>query len=139
MGEVGDGDVPVVTLVTAGLASLGATCYGATTIFSDGFEGTFPRSWTAGNNGGTTTAEWGNNTARYTAGSWSAFCPDNGSNTRTLYDNNLHAYMQRQSVSLAGYTTATLTSKHCINAESGWDFFNAFVRGQADNWSAPRP
>lgn len=114
-----------------------ASAFAQTTIFSDGFEGTFPGSWTVGNDGGITTAKWGDNSAKASAGSWSAFCADNGSDTRTVYDNNLKTYMQRQGVSLAGYTTATLNFKYWLNTESGYDFFYVNIRDQNGTWHAP--
>ena len=105
-----------------------------TVIFSDGFEGAFPGSWSAGNDGGITSAKWGDNNAKAYSGSWSAFCADNGSNSRTVYDNNLHTYLERRGVSLSGYATASLNFKYWSNTESGCDFFTVNVRDQNGSW-----
>jgi|GEM_PF-1628498 len=121
-------------LAFAAFVFTAAPAFAQTTIFSDGFEGAFPGSWTVGNDGGITTAKWGNNSAKASAGSYSAFCADNGSNTRTVYDDNLKTYMERRGVSLAGYTTATLNFKYWLNSEAGFDFFTVNVRDQAGNW-----
>lgn len=106
-----------------------------TTIFSDGFEGAFPGSWVVGNNNANTVAKWGNNNAKAYADSWSAFCADNGSNSRTTYDNNLNTYMQRQGVSLSGYNKATLTFKYWMNTQSTSDRFEVNARNQSGTWA----
>jgi len=106
-----------------------------TTIFSDGFEGAFPGSWVVGNNNANTVAKWGDNNATAYSGSWSAFCADNGSNSRTTYDNNLNTYMQRQGVSLSGYGSATLTFKYWMNTEATYDTFQINVRSQSGTWA----
>ena len=107
----------------------------STTILSDGFEGAFPGSWAVGNNSGYIGAKWGDNYAKAYAGSWSAFCADNGSDSRATYDNNLNTYMQRQSISLAGYATATLTFKYWLNTESTYDFVQVTARNQSGSWA----
>lgn len=115
-----------------------ASAFAQTIIFSDGFEGAFPGSWTVGNDvGSITTAKWGDNSAKASAGSKSAFCADNGSNTRTVYDDNLKTYMERRGVSLSGYTAATLNFKYWLNSESGFDFFTVNIRDQNQVWHAP--
>ncbi|MEX2217218.1 MAG: family 16 glycosylhydrolase [Phycisphaerales bacterium] len=106
-----------------------------TTIFSDGFEGAFPGSWTVGNDGGITSARWGDNSFTAYVGGWSAFCADNGSNTRTVYDNNLHTFMERRNVSLAGYSNALLSFRYRLNSESGFDHFTVNIRSQSGAWS----
>ena len=104
-------------------------------IFTEGFEGAFPGSWFVGNNNSNTVAKWGDNSAKAYTGSWSAFSADNGSNSRTVYDNNLNTYMQRRNISLAGYSTATLSFKYWMNTEVSYDFFEVNVRNQSGNWS----
>jgi hypothetical protein len=105
------------------------------TIFSDGFEGAFPGSWFVGNNNSNTVAQWGDNSYRAATGSWSAFCADNGSNTRNTYDNNLNTYMQRRNINLSGYTSATLTFKYWLKTEASFDRFEVNVRSQSGVWS----
>jgi len=104
-------------------------------IFSDDFEGSFPGSWYVGNNNSNTVAKWGDNYAKAYGGSWSAFCADNGSNSRTTYDNNLNTYMQRRNVSLVGYNNATLTFKYWMNTEGNYDTFQVNVRNQSGTWA----
>ena len=105
------------------------------TIFSDGFEGAFPGSWLVGNNSGITTSKWGNNNAMAATGSWSAFCADNGNNSRTTYDNNLNTYMQRQNISLSGYSDAKIAFKLWLNSEDGYDLVQVNIRSQSGVWS----
>src|SRR5665647_1244411 len=88
------------------------TLFGQTTIFSDSFTGSFPGSWYVGNDGGITGTTWGNNSYTSSGDGWSAFCADNGSNSANTYPNNLHSYMQRQNISLVGYSSASLSFKY---------------------------
>jgi len=106
-----------------------------TTVFSDGFEGAFPGSWVVGNNNSNTVAKWGDNYAKAASGSWSVFCADNGSDTRTTYDNNLNTYLQQQNISLAGYRAASLSFKYWMNTEASYDTFQVNVRNQSGTWS----
>ncbi|MCX5683817.1 MAG: hypothetical protein NT049_09045, partial [Planctomycetota bacterium] len=122
----------------------------ATTVFYDGFEdafpGTPPNNWVVGNDPGTTTkAKWGDNYALAAAGDWSAFCADNGDanngDARETYDNKLHTTMERQNVSLAGFTTAALTFQYWLNSEENtvnpadpYDYFTVNVKDQSGVW-----
>src|SRR6266545_4464109 len=112
-----------VRLAFAAFVFTAAPAFAQITIFTDGFEGVFPGAWVVGNNGTNTISTWGDNSAKASAGGWSAFCADNGSDTRTVYDNRSTNYMNLNGVSLAGYTTATLNFKYWLNTESGYDFF----------------
>jgi hypothetical protein len=58
-----------------------------TPIFSDDFKGAFPGDWIVGNYTGT--ASWGDNDFKAYSDSWSAFCADNGTNYRNVYDSGL--------------------------------------------------
>jgi|GEM_PF-5991658 len=106
------------------------------TILTEGFEGAFPpASWTSGNiSGSYAGSKWGSNSAKASAGSWSAFCADNGSDTRTVYDNDLNTTLRRGGISLAGYATATLTFDYWLNSETDYDFFEVNVRDDAGTW-----
>jgi hypothetical protein len=106
----------------------------AVTVFSDDFEGVFPDGWTVGNDSGVTTSKWGDNQAKAAGGSWSAFCGDNGSNTRDKYVNNLHTYMERRNVSLDGYVGATLSFKYWLNSQADHDYFKVRVKDQSGTW-----
>jgi hypothetical protein len=68
-------------------------------------------------------------------GSWSAFCADNGNNSRTTYDNNLNTYMQRQNISLSGYSDAKIAFKLWLNSEDGYDLVQVNIRSQSGVWS----
>ena len=103
-----------------------------TTVFSDGFEGAFPGAWAVYNFGAGAT--WGDNAALSSAGSWSAFCADNGSNFRTTYDNNMNARLERQNISLADFATATLTFDLYLNSEAGWDYFRVDAYSPSTGW-----
>jgi len=105
-----------------------------TTLFYEGFEGAFPGPWDVGNDAGTIDALWGDNSAKASAGSWSAFCADNGDNRREVYDDDLHTYMTWHEVSLAGYTSASLSFDYWLNSESGWDKFTVSVRDETGQW-----
>lgn len=105
-----------------------------TTIFSESFEGAWPGAWVVGNNNSNTVAKWGDNSAKDYTGNWSGFCADNGSNSRTTYDNDLNTYMQRQNISLSGYSSVTLTFKYWMNTEPSFDNFQVNVRNQLGNW-----
>src|ERR1041384_3978153 len=69
-------------------------------IFADGFEGAFPGPWQVSSTGFNTSARWGDNFALSASGDWSAFCADNGDDSRDTYDDYLETYM-RTSFSLA--------------------------------------
>ncbi len=105
------------------------------TVFQDDFEGAFPGDWVVGNNGGITTAKWGDNDAAAYDGNWSAFCADNGNNERTTYDNNLSTYMQRSGVSLDGDINATLSFEMWLKTEANYDEFSVWVCDGSGNWS----
>jgi len=104
-------------------------------LFADGFKGAFPGDWAVENSGGTTTAKWGDNSAKAASGGWSAFVADNGSNTRTTYDNNLNTYMRRQGLSLSGYSTASLSFQYFLNSEANYDYFRVKALSQAGTWT----
>lgn len=115
---------------------LATNLFGQTTIFSDSFTGSFPGGWTVGNDGGITGTTWGTNSGRsYNSDGWSAFCADNGNNTASTYPNNLRTYMERRNVSLAGYSSASLTFKYSGSCEANSDFFTVNVRNQNGSWS----
>ncbi len=132
----GDRSMILITLccLVIGVLFLSSVAH-ATTVFSDGFEGSFPGGWVVGNNNSNTVAKWGDNNAKAYVGSWSAFCADNGTSGRTTYDNGLNTYMQRQNVSLAGFTNAVLSFRIWINTEPTYDYFEVNVRNQSGVWT----
>jgi len=104
------------------------------TLFSENFEGAWPNTWYVGNDGGVSGYVWGDNNYRAYAGSWSGFCADNGNNSASTYPNNLHTYMEKRGVSLAGYSSATLTFRYYIHSETTFDYFTVNVRDQSGSW-----
>ncbi len=109
--------------------------FGQTQIFSDSFTGTFPGSWTVGNDGGITGTKWGNNSSKSTGDGWSAFCADNGNDKASTYPDNLSTYMEQRAVSLVGFSSAALTFKYIGRTEANKDFFTVNIRSQAGSWS----
>ena len=107
---------------------------GQTAIFSDSFMGNFPDSWYVGNDGGITGTSWGNNSFKSSGDGWSVFCADNGSNSANTYPNNLKTYMQRQNISLIGYSTATLSFEYYGSIEANFDFITVNIRNQYNQW-----
>jgi hypothetical protein len=108
-----------------------------TTIFSDGFEGSFPGTWYIGNDGGLGGYTWGDNNYWAYAGSWSAFCCDssNGSlNGANTYKNDRHTYMEKRGVSFSSFTSCSLKFRLKMNTESGYDPFTVNVRDQSGSW-----
>ena len=108
---------------------------GQTTVFSDSFTGSFPGSWSVGNDGGITGTMWGNNSYKSSGDGWSAFCADNGNNSANTYPNSLKTYMERRNVSLVGYTSATLSFKYYGKIESNFDFFTVNIKSQNGSWT----
>jgi hypothetical protein len=100
-------------------------------IFSDDFEGPFPGPWIISSTGPNTSAAWGDNQAKFSSGSKSAFAADNGNDFRTAYDDDLNNAMQLQNVSLAGYSSAALSFNYWLNSEENFDFFRVRVRNQS--------
>ena len=90
----------------------------STTLFYDGFEEGFPGLWEV-EGGEPSPSIWGSNYAMAAAGSWSAFCADNGDNARNVYDNGMQTYMARRGISLVGYPAATLSFQYWLNCEQG--------------------
>jgi len=112
-------------LAAIGLLSVAPlTASAQTTILSEGFESTFPGSWSVGDaNSSGTTAYWsdvdirsfGSIPAAHT-GNWAGYCAGVGHAGTALsptYQNSMDAYMSR-SINLSGYTSATLTFWYII-------------------------
>jgi protocatechuate 3,4-dioxygenase beta subunit len=102
----------------------------ATTVFSDGFEGTFLNGWTnrtAANANAST--RWGLNSARASAGVQSVFSAavQGGVTSISGYQNNQDNSLVRENVSLAGLKIATLSFDYFLNVESGYDVFSVAV------------
>ena len=99
-------------------------------LFTDDFEGPFPGPWIISSTGPNTSATWGDNQAKFSSGSKSAFAADNGNDFRTTYDNDLNNAMQLQNVSLVGYSSAALSFNYWLNSEANFDFFRVKVGNQ---------
>ena len=98
----------------------------ATVLVNETFEGAFPGNFSYGHNGGQTASGWGDNNYRAHGGSWSAFCADNGTNNRSVYDNNTNAYLRRD-FNLAGYAGANLEFWAWVNTTNASDHLDVHV------------
>jgi len=98
-----------------------------TTIFSDDFGGSHPGAWTIAHDGGGGTYAWAWPTGF-------AHCYADPSGSLQWYPDNLHVYMQRQNVSLAGYSSASLSFDYAVDSEATWDYLTVNLRDQSGNW-----
>lgn len=104
--------------------------FAATTVFADGFEGSFLNGWinrTA--TGANAQTRWGLNTVRASAGNQSAFASalQGGITATQGYQNNQDNTLVRPNISLAGYGFATMSFDYFLNSESGYDTFSVAV------------
>jgi hypothetical protein len=99
----------------------------ATTVFSDGFEGTYLNGWTNKYaSGSNVSVRWGVNTVRHSAGAHGVFASAlaGGATAYQGYQNNQANSLVRPNLSLAGYKYATLSFDYFLNTESGYDTFS---------------
>lgn len=100
------------------------------TIFTEGFEGAWPGSWTVYDDsswwGGSD--YWGDTTYRSYERSWSGWIADEGydfwgrrNSDLHLYDNYMDAYMYRP-VNLNDYNSVTLSYRYWIKSEEKYDY-----------------
>lgn len=114
---------------------------GTQTIFSDGFETSFPGSaWTVGRKDATyTDAYWGRTNAGSSSGSYSVFCAAAGSqavaNPATdNYLNNMYAIMYAGPFNISSATAGSLTLKRWIQTEYNYDFITYALSADGTNW-----
>src|SRR5688572_2221510 len=108
----------------------------ATTVFADGFEGSFLSGWTNRTaSGANASTRWGLNTVRASAGAQSVFAAalSGGVTSASGYQNNQDNTLARENLSLAGLKIATLSFDYFLNSESGYDLFSIAVREGATN------
>jgi subtilase family serine protease len=97
-----------------------------TTIMSQNFEGSFPATgWSCYANSSYTDAYWDDQANRAYAGSWSAWCADEGTQRGTwpTYQANMNAWAVYGPFSLSGSTNARLRFWYWNNSESSFDRF----------------
>jgi len=99
----------------------------ADTVFSDNFSGSYPGDWIIGHDGGGGSYAW----------AWPndyAHEYSNPSGGQYFYPDDLHVYMERRNVSLAGYSNAKLSFNYIVDTEATWDYFTVNVRDQSGSW-----
>ena len=113
----------------------------STTIFTEGFEGTFPApGWTVNTS---LSRKWDETAYTAHTGTQSAFCAEYaGNDASNTYVNRMTTYMQR-SVSLANRVSANLSFYYKLNSEANYDFLQVRVNntvvwrqsGQTADWT----
>lgn len=97
-----------------------------TTVFSDGFEGSFPgTTWTVSGS-----PAWTKSTARKYAGSYSVYC----AGTASSYSADMETWMYAGPYSLSSAQEARLNFLGWVNTESGYDFLWAMVSTDGTNF-----
>jgi hypothetical protein len=98
----------------------------ATTILSDGFEGSFPGQWQVAYLGSSErTVSFGKSTCRVASGSYSLWCAGGGTNPQPLCGNyvaNMDVAMTYGPFSLADVTDGTIDFDVWYNTEAGYDY-----------------
>lgn len=132
-------------VITFLLFLLGAGASAQTTVLSEGFEGSFPGTWSVGDANSTgTSAYWGKVDLRTSGspplrtggGNFACYCAGigfGGSALSPTYQNSMSAFVSR-SVNLAGFSTATLSFWYIIpSMETGlfppYELFRVKVDG----------
>ena len=121
--------------VTLGGGGGGGGGGGTTTIFSDGFEGSFPGSWTLSPSSPTT--GWGKSTYRVAGGSYSLWCAGGGTSPQPAggtYVPNMDNYVKYGPFSLADATAASAEFDLWLSSESGYDRMWWLVSLNGTNW-----
>ncbi|MEN6304077.1 MAG: caspase family protein [Armatimonadia bacterium] len=95
------------------------------TLFSDGFESSFPGSWSLWNNDAANDPNWGRSSYQHSAGSYSLYCaqtgPGNGASSHT-YPANIDAnWVTYGPFSTSSVTDGRATFKIRVKTESGYD------------------
>ena len=94
-------------------------------VFSDGFEGSFPGRWGLRNDDGSRDPNWGRSSYRRSAGSYSMYCAQsgvrNGASTH-LYPASVNStWVTYGPFSTAGVTQGRASFKIYVKTESGYD------------------
>lgn len=101
---------------------------GATvTIKSEGFEGSFPNTWSVYAKSGYTDAYWDDTGYKKHVGSWGGFCADEGTAGTGYggqYVNNMNAWMVYGPFSLSDASDAWVDFDHWTKTESSFDKFH---------------
>ncbi|HUK12488.1 MAG TPA: protease pro-enzyme activation domain-containing protein [Thermoanaerobaculaceae bacterium] len=113
---------------------------GTVTIYSDGFEGSFPGQWqllVSSAQGTDNTVGWGRSTYRAASGGASIWCAGGGSHAQPPGGNylpNEGTFAVYGPFSLADATSATLDYDTWYNTESGYDFLYAMISTDGSNY-----
>lgn len=107
-----------------------AKAAGTVTIFSDGFEGAFPGSWTVTKTEGKTDALWGRSTYRAATGTAAG---DPGG----PYRKNMDTYLVYGPFSLADASAASVEFDLWLQSESNYDFVDWLI-SDGQNWDGWR-
>ncbi len=127
--------VRLMWLIAAGTAVIlfgsSVVCVAQSTLLFEGFEGTFPGSWSVGDeNTNGSPAYWGKVAAAFgggtpRSGNWKGYCAGigyAGTTNAPRYTNYMTAYMSR-TVNLSGYTRVNLRFWNLVpSIETGWDY-----------------
>ena len=95
------------------------------TVFSDGFEGSFPGAWAVGLTSGAAATNWGRSTYLAAAGDASAWCAAGGTAPQPAGGNyvaNMGAWLVYGPFSLSGAADAWLEADMWSSVEEGYDF-----------------
>ena len=103
-------------------------------VLSEGFEGTFPGSWTITSTGMDTSRRWGRNNVKAAEGTYSAFCGESGNMTRNAYVNYETTTLERSGISLAAYSTYGLKFQYWLNTEDVNDYFTVSLKDKNNVW-----
>lgn len=103
---------------------------GETTVFQEGFEGSFPGQWQRYKPSGKADTEWGRSTYRKAAGSGSAWCAGGGTNPQPAggdYVPNMGTWLYYGPFSLAGATDAWAEFDLWLETEASYDKFKWMI------------
>ena len=126
-----------IVLINAGSGALTF----ADTIFQDNFSGPHPGAWSIGHVGGAGPYSWAwpNGYAHpyMDPAGVVDLCADvipPANPGEFCYVDNLDVFMERRSVSLSGFDSATLSFDYIVDTENCCDFFTVDVRDQSGSW-----
>lgn len=109
------------------------------TVFSDGFEGAFPGSWTVFDDNGSTGGQvyWDDTSYRAYAGTYSVACADGGANAvapGNAYPNDMSSWMIYGPFSLSDANAGTFSLRYWNRSEQGFDYFKFMVSINGTNF-----
>lgn len=126
-GSAGELDISEVTESGGSVSfrvTLGGGGGGETTVFEDGFEGTFPGQWRLSRPADKAPTEWGRSTYRKASGSASAWCAAGGTSPQPAggsYVPNMKTWLTYGPFSLAGASKARAEFDLWLATEKDYD------------------